>query len=111
MDLKIRLLILRWGDLVNLLEDIKSKKTSIAVVGLGYVGLPLAFEFARKVNVIGFDINKKKVEGYKNGIDVTGEIGEELKNTDIFFTNNEGDLKDQSLLLFLYLPYKQRQNT
>lgn len=99
MDLKIRLLILRWGDLVNLLEDIKSKKTSIAVVGLGYVGLPLAFEFAKKVNVIGFDINKKKVEGYKNGIDVTGEIGEELKNTDIFFTNNEGDLKRSKFII------------
>ena len=60
---------------MSLLEKIKSKEASIAVIGLGYVGLPLAFEFAKKVTVIGFDINKEKIEGYKNGIDVTGEVG------------------------------------
>jgi len=78
---------------MNLFENIKDKKENVAVVGLGYVGLPLAFEFAKKVNVIGFDINKGKIEGYKNGIDITGEVGDDLKNTGIFFTSNEGDLK------------------
>ncbi len=78
---------------MNLVEKIRNRKESIAVIGLGYVGLPLAFEFAKKVNVIGFDINKEKIEGYKKGIDVTGEVGEEIKNTDMFFTSNEDDLK------------------
>ena len=84
---------------MSLLEKIKSKEASIAVIGLGYVGLPLAFEFAKKVTVIGFDINKEKIEGYKNGIDVTGEVGEELKNTSIFFTSNEKDLKQSKFFI------------
>lgn len=78
---------------MNLVEKIRNRKENIAVIGLGYVGLPLAYEFAKKVNVIGFDINKEKIEGYKKGIDVTGEVGEEIKNTDMFFTSNEDDLK------------------
>lgn len=84
---------------MSLLEKIKSKEASIAVIGLGYVGLPLAFEFAKKVTVIGFDINKEKIEGYKNGIDVTGEVGEKLKNTSIFFTSNEEDLKQSKFFI------------
>ena len=51
----------------------------IAVVGLGYVGLPLAVAFSKKYNVIGFDINQSKIESYKNGIDLTNEVGNELK--------------------------------
>lgn len=88
---------------MNLLDNIINRKTCIAVIGLGYVGLPLAFEFAKKVNVIGFDINEKKIELYKNGIDVTGEVGEELKNTNIFFTSNEEDL-DKSKFFIVSVP-------
>ncbi|NSW90272.1 MAG: nucleotide sugar dehydrogenase [Firmicutes bacterium] len=76
-----------------LFEEIKNRKENISVIGLGYVGLPLAVEFAKKVNVIGFDINKEKIETYKKGIDHTGEVGDEIKKTGIYFTSNEGDLK------------------
>lgn len=69
--------------------------TKIAVIGLGYVGLPLAIEFAKKFDVVGFDINKKKLEKYLNGIDVTNEVGDEaVKNTTVIFTSDEYKLRD-----------------
>ena len=67
---------------------------TIVVVGLGYVGLPLAISFAKKYNVIGFDINDKKVQKYMVGKDVTGEVGDEaVTNTTIKFTWNETEIK------------------
>ena len=57
---------------------------SIAVIGLGYVGLPLALEFAKKYDVIGFDVSKKRVESLSGGIDQTKEVlPEDLKNSKI----------------------------
>ena len=47
----------------------------IAVIGMGYVGMPMAIEFAEKYDVIGFDINKEKIEKYQQGIDPTDEVG------------------------------------
>ena len=80
---------------MSLYKDILDGNEKISVVGLGYVGIPLAVEFARHTSVIGFDINKEKIELYKNGIDPTEEIGdEEVKNTTVKFTSNEEDLKD-----------------
>ncbi|WP_196607052.1 nucleotide sugar dehydrogenase [Pectinatus frisingensis] len=80
---------------MSLYNDILKGKEKIAVVGLGYVGMPLAVAFAKKVNVIGFDINLKKIDGYKKGIDPTGEVGNKaIKNTLIDFTNDEKKLKD-----------------
>lgn len=80
---------------MNLHERIKSKKEKISVIGLGYVGLPLAVEFAKYVEVIGFDINQEKVNQYKNGYDVTKEVGsEEMKKTTVEFTCDETKLKD-----------------
>ena len=79
---------------MNLYEKIKNKEEKISVIGLGYVGLPLAVSFAKVVDVIGFDIAKDKVEGYINGIDVTKEVGNQtLKETTISFTSNEEDLR------------------
>lgn len=78
----------------SLFENIKNKREAIAVIGLGYVGLPLAIAFSEKVDVIGFDISQKKVETYKNGIDVTNEVGnDKLKKANVEFTSNENDLK------------------
>ena len=78
--------------MVNII-DIEQKKTAISVTGLGYVGLPLAIAFAKHVDVIGFDLNKKKIESYKNNIDLTNEVGQEaLKQSTIKFTSNEADL-------------------
>ncbi|MEQ8156553.1 MAG: nucleotide sugar dehydrogenase, partial [Clostridiaceae bacterium] len=79
---------------MGLFQDICNRKEKIAVVGLGYVGMPLAVAFAKKVDVIGFDVNKEKVELYKKGIDVTNEVGNEaLKASSCVFTYDEEDLK------------------
>ena len=79
---------------MNLYEKIKNKQEKLSVIGLGYVGLPLAISFAKKVEVIGFDINKVKVEAYKKGIDVTNEVGNKsLRETTAFLTSNEEELQ------------------
>ena len=81
-------------------EDLVNKKTKLAVIGLGYVGMPIAVQFAKKINVVGFDINSKKIDEYKKGHDVTGEVGDdELKKTTVFFTNHESDLSDISFYI------------
>ena len=78
----------------NLYEKIKKGEEKIAVIGLGYVGLPLAVSFSKHVKVIGFDIDSTKIEKYKTGIDVTKEIGdEELQKSDVHFSYDEEDLK------------------
>ena len=63
---------------MTLYNDILNKKTAISLVGLGYVGMPIAVAFARKVKVIGYDLNSKKIELYKSGIDPTNEVGNEI---------------------------------
>ena len=72
----------------------------MVVVGLGYVGLPLAISFAKKIPVIGFDYNQKKIELYKQGIDVTNEVGNEaLKNTTMEFTADPKDIKEGDFIV------------
>lgn len=80
---------------MSLYQQIKAKKEKISVIGLGYVGLPLAIAFAKKADVIGFDINKEKVEKYLRGIDVTKEVGDHaLKTSTAFFTWEEKYLQE-----------------
>lgn len=80
---------------IDLCGDLTARKSKLAVVGLGYVGLPLAVQFAKHYDVIGFDTNEKKVARYKAGVDVTGEAGDAaLKETDCQFTAQEEALKD-----------------
>ncbi|MED2865880.1 nucleotide sugar dehydrogenase [Bacillus thuringiensis] len=80
---------------MNLFEAIKEKREKISVIGLGYVGMPIAVAFAKKINVIGFDVNKDKVQLYKNGIDPTKEVGNEIiSQTAVDFTANETRLKE-----------------
>lgn len=72
-----------------------SKQEKICVVGLGYVGLPVALEFARKFKVVGFDINQKRVEMMQQGIDPSNELdASEFDGCDITFTANPSDLSD-----------------
>lgn len=67
----------------------------IAVIGLGYVGMPLAIAFSKKVDVIGFDVNKEKINKYINGIDVTNEVGNDsLRASKVEFTYDEEKLKE-----------------
>lgn len=78
---------------MNLYDDLVSGKEKLSLVGLGYVGLPIAVAFAKKVNVIGFDISHEKVGLYKKGIDPTKEVGNDaVKNTTVEFTSNPEDL-------------------
>ena len=77
-----------------LFEELQQRKEKISVIGLGYVGLPLAIELAKKYDVIGLDLNKEKLNMYKQGIDVTEEVGDkEIKETAMEFTYDENDLQ------------------
>ena len=79
----------------NLYEKILAKEEKISLVGLGYVGMPIAVAFAKKVDVIGYDLNAKKIELYKSGIDPTLEVGDEaIKNTTVEFTSDESKLRE-----------------
>lgn len=79
----------------NLYEKIVNGEEKISLVGLGYVGMPIAVAFVRKVKVIGYDLNKAKIELYKSGIDPTNEVGNEvIKNTTVEFTCDETKLKE-----------------
>ncbi len=81
--------------MVNLNELVTTKLEKISLVGLGYVGLPIAIAFAKKVNVIGFDLNQEKVELYKIGIDPTKEVGDDaVKKTTVEFTADETRLRE-----------------
>lgn len=77
------------------IDAFKERESKIAVIGLGYVGLPLAISFAKKFDVVGFDTSTEKIEKYKQGIDVTDEVGsEEVINSTMLFTDDVSDLKD-----------------
>lgn len=75
-------------------QRIKNNSLKIAIIGMGYVGLPLAIEFSQKFKVIGFDINQEKIEKYRRLEDPIGDFKEELENSKIYFTSSEEDLKD-----------------
>ena len=76
-------------------DNILAKKTEISVIGLGYVGLPIALEFAKQVKVIGFDINAERVDMMRNHIDPSNELKkEDFEGTDIHFTCDPSDLKE-----------------
>lgn len=80
---------------MELFESIQNRNEKISVIGLGYVGLPLAISFAKKAEVIGFDMNRAKIEQYLKGIDVTEEAGNDaVRETTAIFTSNEKDLRN-----------------
>ncbi len=80
---------------MNLYEKIVNKQEKISLVGLGYVGMPIAVAFAKKVDVIGFDLNAKKIELYKSGIDPTKEVGDDaIKATTVDFTSDPARLRE-----------------
>lgn len=79
---------------MSLCEKIVKREEAISLIGLGYVGIPIAVAFARKANVIGFDLDASKIELYKKGIDPTGEVGNEvIKNTTVGFTADQTALR------------------
>src|SRR5512145_1686187 len=82
---------------MGIYNKLLNKEAKLSLVGLGYVGLPIALAFARKISVIGFDINKNRVELMKQGIDPSDELeSEAFLNTDIVFTADTEILKQAS---------------
>jgi UDP-N-acetyl-D-galactosamine dehydrogenase len=85
---------------LSVFNDIIKKKKSVAVIGLGYVGLPIALAFSKKIKVIGFDINAKRIALMKKGIDPSNELSkDEFKDADIYFTSELKDLKKASFFI------------
>ncbi|MEP7253141.1 MAG: nucleotide sugar dehydrogenase [Ginsengibacter sp.] len=81
-------------------EDLVNKKKKLAVIGLGYVGLPIALEFAKKISVIGFDISEGRIELMKQGIDPSKELEKEsFNNCDIEFTNSLEKLREANFFI------------
>lgn len=79
---------------MGLYEDIVDRRKGIAVVGLGYVGLPIAVAFSRKTKVVGFDVNQAKVNGYLAGFDATGDLGDDIiRACEVDFTSDEEKLQ------------------
>lgn len=80
---------------MSLYENIVNRREKIALIGLGYVGMPIAIAFAKKADVIGFDLNRAKIELYRSGVDPTNEVGDEtIKNTTVLFTADEKELQN-----------------
>jgi nucleotide sugar dehydrogenase len=76
-------------------EALINGKTKLSLVGLGYVGMPIAVAFSKKVSVIGFDVNEEKINLYKNGIDPTNEVGDHaIKECSVMFTSEESMLRE-----------------
>ncbi|MBO4899845.1 MAG: nucleotide sugar dehydrogenase [Lachnospiraceae bacterium] len=80
---------------MSLYEDIVAGREKLSLVGLGYVGMPIAVAFAKKINVIGFDLNAAKIDLYKNGVDPTGEVGDAaIRETKVDFTADPSRLRE-----------------
>ena len=76
-------------------SELLKGETKLSLVGLGYVGMPIAVAFAKKVRVVGFDLNAAKIDLYKNGIDPTNEVGNEvIRNTKVEFTADPAKLRE-----------------
>ena len=80
---------------MSLYEKLLSGEEKLSLVGLGYVGMPIAVSFSKKINVIGFDLNKSKIELYRSGIDPTKEVGNEaIAACKVDFTSDETRLRE-----------------
>lgn len=81
-------------------KELVDKKKKLAVIGLGYVGLPIALEFAKRISVIGFDINQKRIDLMKQGIDPSNELEKEaFEGCDITFTNSLDVLREANFFI------------
>ena len=82
---------------MSIYQELLNKETKLSLIGLGYVGLPIALEFAKKISVIGFDISEERVAMMKNNEDPSDELdADDFKGCDIIFTTNHEDLKEAS---------------
>ena len=96
---------------MKLYEKLISKEEKLAIVGLGYVGMPIAVEFSKHIRVIGFDVNKKKIEDYKSGIDPTQEVGDKtIKTCSVDWTSDEERLQEAKFII-IAVPTPVRDDT
>lgn len=80
---------------MQLYEKLVNREEKLSLIGLGYVGMPIAVAFAKKLDVIGFDLNSQKINLYKKGIDPTHEVGDEvISKTTVEFTDDESKLRE-----------------
>jgi len=80
---------------MTLYDKLISKREKLSLIGLGYVGMPIAVAFAKKVTVVGYDLNERKIELYKSGIDPTNEVGNDaIQATTVEFTADETKLRE-----------------
>ena len=80
---------------MNLYEQLINKKEKLSLIGLGYVGMPIAVAFARKLDVVGFDLNEEKIRLYQSGKDPTKEVGDDvIKAASIQFTADSSRLRE-----------------
>ncbi|PAT01098.1 UDP-N-acetyl-D-galactosamine dehydrogenase [Candidatus Izimaplasma bacterium ZiA1] len=80
---------------MSIFNELLSKKEILSVIGLGYVGMPIAVAFSKQLNVIGFDINKEKIELYRSGVDPTHEVGDDaIKESKMLFTFDESQIRN-----------------
>jgi UDP-N-acetyl-D-galactosamine dehydrogenase len=85
---------------MSLCERLLAGQEKLALVGLGYVGMPIAVAFSRKLRVIGFDLNREKIELYRSGVDPTREIGDEgIRSCSVEFTADETKLREAKFLI------------
>lgn len=83
----------------NIYLELIAGQAKLALVGLGYVGMPIAVEFAKHVPVIGFDINEKRISEYRKGIDATNEVGAAIAQTTVDFTADASRLKEARFII------------
>ena len=95
----------------NIYQGLIAGKEKLALVGLGYVGMPIAVEFAKHIKVIGFDINEKRINEYSNGIDATNEVGEAIKDTTVEFTADPKKLKEAKFIVIAVPTPINKDNT
>lgn len=85
---------------MSLYKKLLAKEEKLALIGLGYVGMPIAVAFSQKLNVIGFDLNTEKIMLYKSGVDPTKEVGDEaIKNCAVEFTADQTKLQEAKFLI------------
>ena len=89
---------------MKLYDQLVNKEEKLSLVGLGYVGMPIAVSFAEKgLDVIGFDNSEKKIELYQSGIDPTKEVGDDvIKNTTLHFTSDPSELNRAGFIIIAY---------
>ena len=96
---------------MTIVKNLSGEVSKIAIIGLGYVGLPLAVEFSKKYKTIGFDLNKRRIDQLKKGLDITNEVEKKyILNKKLFFTTQESEIsKCNTFIVTVPTPIKKNK--